>query len=110
MQTNQLSAIPEFFRGVDLPAVAKWAADKVREHDPDPLEVDGRAVTVRSWYFEGSFPRKVRESVQQWDVPETGRQYLCAVRCRGGHYRGQRPTVLVAFTEYASVDGKPLPR
>jgi hypothetical protein len=103
------ASIPEFFATVSIPAVAKWAADKTKEHAPEDLQVEGRKTIVQSWYFEGKFPRRAAEFYGQWDSPQTGEQFTCAVRCRGGEYRGQKPTVLVAFTRYASYDGKPLP-
>ena len=106
--TAQITA-PEFFASVTIPAVAKWATDKVKAHIPDGLECEGRKVSVRSWFFEGKFPRRAAEFYGQWDAPEIGKQFTCAVRCLGGHYRGQKPTVIVAFTEYASEDGQPLP-
>jgi hypothetical protein len=102
-------SIPDFFATVSIPAVAKWAADKTKEHAPHDLEVEERKTIVQSWYFEGKFPRRAEEFYGQWDSPQTGEQFTCAVRCRGGEYRGQKPTVLVAFTRYASTDGKPLP-
>lgn len=83
--------------------------DKVKEHSPDQLEVDGRKVNVRSWYFEGKFPRRAEYYFGQWDVPSEGKQYTHVVRTIGGEYRGQKPTVIVAFTEYTAVDGLPLP-
>lgn len=107
--TATATAIPEFFATVKIPSVAKWASDKVKEHAPHDLEADGRKVIVQSWYFEGKFPRRTEEFYGQWDSPKTGEQFTCAVRCRGGEYRGQKPTVLVAFTRYVSADGKPLP-
>lgn len=101
--------IPDFFASVQIPAVAKWAADKVKAHSPHGLECENRQVSVRSWFFEGKFPRRAAEFYGQWDAPEIGKQFTCVVRCFGGEYRGQKPTVLVAFTEYASEDGQPLP-
>lgn len=101
--------LPEFFKSAKLPAVAKWAMDKTTEHRPYDLEIDGRKVIVRSWFFEGKFPRPGGNVVSQWDCPESGTQYTSAVRTFGGVYRGQKPTVLVCFTEYASEDKMPLP-
>ena len=94
---------------VKLSAVAKWAADKAKALKPDIMEVEGRAVEVRTFIFEGKFPRRAEGFSGQWDVPSSGKQYTCTVRNHGGHYIGQKPTVLVAFTEYSAIDGMPLP-
>jgi hypothetical protein len=107
--TAQVAA-PEFFKSVTIPAVAKWAADKVKEHTPYVIQCEGRNVSVHSWFFEGKFPRRADEFYNQWDAPKIGKQFTCTVRCLGGHYRGQKPTVIVGFTEYTSEDGQPLPR
>lgn len=86
-----------------------WAVDKVKECSPDALEVEGRKVSVSRWYFEGKFPRRPKYFYGQWDAPKDGKQYTLIVRSIGGEYRGQKPTVIVSFTEYSSADGKPLP-
>ena len=101
--------VPSFFSTVSIPAVAKWAADKVKEITPDSLFVEGREVLVKSWIFEGKFPRRPKGFYGQWDYPSEGRQYTLTVRCFGGEYRSQKPTCLVCFTQYESKDGLPLP-
>lgn len=107
--STESATIPAFFSTVKLSAVAKWAADKTKPLSLDIIDVDGRSVEVRTFIFEGKFPRFAEGFTGQWDVPSDGKQYTCRVRNYGGEYRGQKPTVLVSFTEYSAIDGKPLP-
>jgi hypothetical protein len=100
---------PAFFATAEIPAAARWARDKVTQHAANEIHLEGRALRVRSWCFQGKFPRKTAEFYGQWDAPESGQQYTCNVRCLGGHFRGQKPTLIVSFTEYTAADGLPLP-
>ena len=109
MTATESATIPAFFSTVKMSAVAKWAADKTKALKLDIMEVEGRGVEVRAFIFEGKFPRRAEGFSGQWDVPSEGKQYVCTVRNHGGHYIGQKPTVLVAFTEYSAIDGLPLP-
>lgn len=100
---------PKFFESAQIPSVAAWAADKAKAHRPDMMEIQGRQILVKEWYFEGRFQRRPEAFFGQWDVPQNGAQYTCTVRVNGGQYRGEKPTVLVVFSEYTSADGQPLP-
>lgn len=101
--------LPDFFQTADLPAVAKWAMDKLTYYKQENLIAEGVEATCDWWVFEGKFPRKAKEIFAQFDSPETGEQFLAVVRNFGGEYRGQKPTVHISFTRYASVTGCPLP-
>ena len=99
---NGTESIPEFFKAVTIPAVAKWTEGKLKFTNEEPLVVDGVEYTIRRWAFEGAFPRHVLHFHQEWMMND-GAEWHCSVRCHGGTYRGQKPTVLVVFTEYAPV-------
>jgi hypothetical protein len=105
---NKPSTLPFFFSTVQIPSVARWAFDKINEHQPHSLVVDGRKVNVRCWMFEGKMPHRPEAFNAQWNLIE-GRQYVCRVSNHGGQYRGQKATTLISFTEFSSVDGLPLP-
>lgn len=109
MTCTESAQIPAFFSTVKLSAVAKWAADKTKELKSEIIEVDGRSAEVRTFIFEGKFPRRAPAFYGQWEVPSEGKQYTCNVVNHGGQYIGEKPTVLVAFTEYNAIDGLPLP-
>jgi hypothetical protein len=102
------STLPFFFSTLQLPSVARWAFDKVTEHAPHTLNVQGRGVNVRTWYFEGKMPHTPKAFFAQINLIE-GRQYVAKITNTGGQYRGQKPTTTISFMEFSSQDGKPLP-
>lgn len=102
--------IPDFFSTVEIPSVAKWASDKVKQLRTDIMECQGKAVEVRCWMFEGKFARTPDCFRKEWSAANGAVQYHCSVVTQGGQFRGQKTNVLVSFTEYVSIDGTPLPQ
>ena len=106
---NDSNAKPEEITSHEMPRVARWAMDKTGDVILDSFESDseGRTINTRNWYFEGRMPRRTEPFSEYFSA--SGKLFHIAVRVRGGHYRGERQQVLVAFTEYAAEDGAPLP-
>ena len=97
--------LPAFFSTVKLPSVAQWAANKVKSLPVDKFDIDGCKITASTWAFEGEFARNIPCESLEWRDEKNGKQYgLLIVRASQKSARYQ-----IAFKEYASADGTPIP-